>query len=54
MPTPSHLAANWSGICRRVDEACRAAGRDPTEVSILPVSKTFGPELIREGVALGD
>ena len=53
MPTPSHLAANWSGICRRVDEACRAAGRDPTEVSILPVSKTFGPELIREGVALG-
>jgi pyridoxal phosphate enzyme (YggS family) len=53
MPTPSHLAANWSGICRRVDEACRTAGRDPTEVSILPVSKTFGPELIREGVALG-
>jgi pyridoxal phosphate enzyme (YggS family) len=53
MPTPSHLAANWSGIRRRVDEACRAAGRDPTEVSILPVSKTFGPELIREGVALG-
>src|SRR3546814_11403170 len=53
MPTPSHLAANWSDIRRRVDEACGAAGRDPAEVSILPVSKTFGPELIREGVALG-
>ena len=53
MTTHSHLAANWSDIRRRVDEACRAAGRDPAEVSILPVSKTFGPELIREGVALG-
>ncbi len=53
MPTPSHLAANWSDIRRRVDAACREAGRDPAGVSILPVSKTFGPELIREGVALG-
>ncbi len=47
------LAANWAQIRRRVDEACVAAGRDPAEVSILPVSKTFGPELIRAGVALG-
>ncbi|WP_350016904.1 YggS family pyridoxal phosphate-dependent enzyme [Rhodanobacter sp. IGA1.0] len=53
MPTPSHLAANWADIRRRVDEACRAAGRDPAEVDVLPVSKTFGPELIRAGVALG-
>jgi len=53
MPIPSHLAANWSDIRRRVDAACREAGRDPAGVSILPVSKTFGPELIREGVALG-
>ena len=52
MPTPSHLAANWSDIRRRVDEACHAAGRDPAEVDVLPVSKTFGPELIRAGVAL--
>ncbi|EIM00522.1 YggS family pyridoxal phosphate enzyme [Rhodanobacter thiooxydans] len=49
----SHLAANWSDIRRRVDEACREAGRDPAEVTILPVSKTFGPELIRAAVALG-
>jgi len=49
----THLAANWADIRRRVDEACRAAGRDPAEVSILPVSKTFGPEVVREAVALG-
>ncbi len=47
------LADNWAQICRRVDAACREAGRAPAEVAILPVSKTFGPELIRAGVALG-
>ena len=49
----THLAANWADIRRRVDEACHAAGRDPAEVSILPVSKTFGPGVVREAVALG-
>ena len=47
------LADNWAQIRRRVDAACREAGRDPAEVGILPVSKTFGPDLIRAGVALG-
>jgi len=53
MDDHAHLAANWEDIRRRVEEACRASGRDPSGVSILPVSKTFGPELIRAGVALG-
>jgi pyridoxal phosphate enzyme (YggS family) len=47
------LSGNWSRIRRRVDDACREAGRDPAEVTILPVSKTFGPEVIRAGMALG-
>jgi len=47
------LADNWAQIRQRIDEACRDAGRDPAGVSILPVSKTFGPEVIRAGVALG-
>lgn len=47
------LADNWVQTRRRVDAACREAGRDPAEVDILPVSKTFGPELIRAAVALG-
>ena len=47
------LTDNWAQIRRRVDEACRDAGRDPAEVNILPVSKTFGPDVIRAGVALG-
>ncbi|MGH3562466.1 MAG: YggS family pyridoxal phosphate-dependent enzyme [Mycobacterium sp.] len=47
------LETRWSLIRQRVADACRTAGRDPDEVSILPVSKTFGPEVIREAVALG-
>lgn len=49
----AYLAANWAQIRQRVDDACRAAERDPASVSILPVSKTFGPELIRAAVDLG-
>ncbi|MDW2980798.1 MAG: YggS family pyridoxal phosphate-dependent enzyme [Rhodanobacter sp.] len=47
------LADNWAQVRRRVDAACREAGRDPAGVAILPVSKTFGPELIRAAVTLG-
>ncbi|MFI4958895.1 MAG: YggS family pyridoxal phosphate-dependent enzyme [Lysobacterales bacterium] len=49
----AYLAANWAQIRLRIDDACREAGRDPGTVNILPVSKTFGPELIRAAVALG-
>jgi pyridoxal phosphate enzyme (YggS family) len=48
-----YLAAQWATIRQRVDAACHEAGRDPAEVSILSVSKTFGPEVIRAAVALG-
>lgn len=47
------LARRWQGLCERVDAACREAGRDASEVAILPVSKTFGADIIREAMALG-
>jgi hypothetical protein len=49
----AYLAGNWAQVRQRVDDACREAGRDPATVSVLPVSKTFGPELIRAAVDLG-
>lgn len=52
-PRDSTLAARWQAVRDRVDAACRAACRDPSEVAILPVSKTFPVESIREAVALG-
>lgn len=50
---PAGLAARWAEVQQRVAAACRAAGRDPAEVTILPVSKTFGADVIRAAVALG-
>ena len=47
------LAARWAEVRARVDAACRDAGRDPAEVAVLPVSKNFGPEMVREAAALG-
>lgn len=52
VPEPG-LAARWQAVRQRVDAACRTAGRDPSEVTILPVSKTFPVEVIREAVGLG-
>lgn len=49
----SHLATNWVEVQQRVADACRAVGRDPLEVNILPVSKTFGPDVVRAAMALG-
>ncbi len=54
MSTLNHdVATRWAGVRQRVDEACREAGRAPASVDILPVSKTFGPEMIRAALALG-
>ncbi|HET8554333.1 MAG TPA: YggS family pyridoxal phosphate-dependent enzyme [Rhodanobacteraceae bacterium] len=47
------LARRWQSVRERVDAACREAGRDPSEVGILPVSKTFDANVIREAMALG-
>lgn len=48
-----YLAGNWARVRERVDAACRAAGREPSSVGILPVSKTFDTDLVRAAVALG-
>ena len=48
-----YLAANWAAVRQRVEAACREAGRDPAQVNVLPVSKTFGVEAIRAATALG-
>ena len=47
------LATRWSRLRERVADACRATGRDPVDVTILPVTKTFGAEVIRQAIALG-
>jgi PLP dependent protein len=47
------VAENLARVRARIDEACQRAGRRPEEVKLMPVSKTFGPELIKEAYAAG-
>jgi pyridoxal phosphate enzyme (YggS family) len=42
-----------SGINATIAAACRRAGRDPREVDILAVTKTHGPEVVREAWEAG-
>jgi len=47
------LAANLTAVRSRIDAAARAAGREPSEVSLLAVSKTWPADAVRALAALG-
>lgn len=47
------IFANLQAVKRRINDACSLAGRDPTSVTLLAVSKTFPPALLRAAYAAG-
>ncbi len=47
------VAENLAAVRARIDDACQRVGREPGGVRLMPVSKTFGPELIRDAYAGG-
>lgn len=47
------MASRVHALRCRMAEACMRAGRDPSQVTLLPVSKTFDEQAIREAVSLG-
>ena len=47
------IEGNLLGVNARIGQACAQAGRTPAQVSLLAVSKTFGPEAVAEAVAAG-
>lgn len=47
------IADNLADVRRRVAEAARRAGRSPDEVTLVAVSKTFGPDAVREAWTAG-
>jgi PLP dependent protein len=47
------LAGNLRAVRARIDAAARAAGRDPSSVALLAVSKTWPADDVRDLVALG-
>lgn len=49
----SDTASRLAGIRARIDAAARSAGRDPSSVRLVAVSKTFPIDAIREAYAAG-
>jgi pyridoxal phosphate enzyme (YggS family) len=49
----SPIAGRLSEIRARIASACRSVGRSPDEVTLIAVTKGFGPEAVREAVAAG-
>jgi pyridoxal phosphate enzyme (YggS family) len=47
------IAARLQTVRERIAHACTDAGRDVNEVTLLAVSKTFGPDAVREAHAAG-
>jgi pyridoxal phosphate enzyme (YggS family) len=47
------LADRLTEVRARIDAAARSAGRDPSSVRLIAVSKTFPLELVREAYAAG-
>ena len=47
------IAAQLQTVRARITAACLAAGRDPREVTLLAVSKTFGTEAVAQAYTAG-
>lgn len=47
------IADNLVRVRAQIDAACRAAGRAPGSVALLAVSKTWGPDAVRQAHAAG-
>ncbi|MBC5784005.1 YggS family pyridoxal phosphate-dependent enzyme [Ramlibacter sp. USB13] len=48
------IALNLQSVHERIARACAAAGRDVNEVTLLPVSKTFGPDAVQAAYNAGE
>lgn len=53
MSTVEALRSRVDAIREQINQACQRAGRNPADVTLLPVSKTFGVDAIRQMVELG-
>ena len=52
-PRAGELEANLAKVRARVDAACVSAGRDPADVTVIVVSKTWPADDVRRLAALG-
>jgi pyridoxal phosphate enzyme (YggS family) len=47
------IATNLQGVISRIERSARAAGRDPRDIVLVAVTKTFGPDAVRAAYAAG-
>lgn len=47
------ISTNLRAVRDRLDGAARAAGRDPADIRLVAISKTFPPDAVREAFAAG-
>ena len=50
---PTSAATALAAVRRDIEDACRAAGRDPATVTLVAISKTFPASAIAEVIAAG-
>ena len=53
MSLDADIAANLNAVRARIGAAARRSGRDPEEITLIAVSKTFGVDHVRAAVAAG-
>jgi len=53
MSIDDSMSTRVAQLRARIDAACIRSGRSVGSVTLLPVSKTFGPDAVREAAALG-
>jgi pyridoxal phosphate enzyme (YggS family) len=53
MPEPTAIAANLKNLRARISNAALQAGRDPAAITLIAVSKTYGPEAVTVAIAAG-
>ena len=49
----SQVAENLLRLTERIDAACRRVSRNPEDVTLVAVTKTVGPDKIREAIDAG-
>jgi hypothetical protein len=47
------IAANLQGVNSRIERSARSVGRNPREIVLVAVSKTFGPDAVRAAYSVG-
>jgi pyridoxal phosphate enzyme (YggS family) len=53
MPHDADIASRLQRVRRRIDAAAQRAGRSPASITLVAVSKTFGPDAVRAAAAAG-